>query len=234
MIIPNKSSINNRNLKIVALIPLRAGSKGIKNKNIKLVNSKPLFSYVLDAAHKSKLIDGIFVSTESKKIKDMVKNYNSNTEVIDRPRHLSLDKSSTESVMFHFASKIQFDILVTIQATSPLTSEKDLDSSLIKFIKNDYDSMLSCIKFFKFLWSRNGTPLNYDFKKRPRRQDFQGSYLENGAFYITKRKILINNKSRLGGKIGFHIMKADKSIDIDTIEDMQKTEYVLKNVNKKS
>ena len=87
MIIPNKSLINNRNLKIVALIPLRAGSKGIKNKNIKLVNSKPLFSYVLDAAHKSKLIDGnypnynqVVPQGEGKKITFNRKNLPNNTK----------------------------------------------------------------------------------------------------------------------------------------------------------
>jgi len=201
--------------KIVSLIPLRGGSKSIPYKNIKKVGGKPLCYWVLKAATGSKHIDEVWVSTDDKKIKDVVLSLGLNVKVIDRPAEFATDDASTESVMLHFAEHVSFGILNLMQATSPLTTSEDLDAAIEKFMKNDCDSLLTGVLHKKFYWTLDGEPLNYDYLKRPRRQDFGGVVHENGAFYLTKKEILFKNKNRLGGKIGIFLLPEEKAIDID-------------------
>lgn len=215
--------------KIVSLIPLRGGSKSIPYKNIKELAGKPLCYFTLKAATESKYIDEIWVSTEDQKIKDTVLSLGLKVKVLDRPDTLARDASSTESVMLHFAEHVDFDILNLIQATSPLTSARDLDTAIEQFAREGDDSMLTGVLYKKFYWTTDGKPLNYDYLNRPRRQEFEGVVNENGAFYLTKKEILQNNKNRLGGKIGIFLMPEDRGIDIDEPEDWAKAEKNLKN-----
>lgn len=218
----------------VALIPLRGGSKGILNKNIKSLAGKPLFHWVAEAAINSKLIEKVYISTECDEIKKVVLQSNLNVTIIDRPKGLALDDSTTEEVIMHFSENVKFDKLVTIQATSPLLTSKKLDNALILFDENKYDSMLSVVHNKRFYWNENGSPINYDPKSRPRRQEFEGNLLENGAFYITKRKILEKHGNRLGGKIGLYKMPDETGIEIDDENDWVMVEALLKNRLSKS
>lgn len=214
--------------KIVALIPLRGGSKSIPHKNIKPIAGKPLCYWVCRAAAHAKTIDEVYVSTEDEKIKRTVLSFGLNVKVIDRPKRLATDTASTEAVMLHFMNSVAFDILVTIQATSPLTQGRDLDNALKLFNATRLDSLVTGVGTKRFYWSLNGRPLNYDFKKRPRRQEFAGSIMENGAFYITKKKILKKFKNRLGDKIGVYQMTSAHAREIDETEDFAFIEKILK------
>jgi len=214
--------------KTVALIPLRGGSKSIPDKNIKILHGKPLSQWVIEAAIKSKYIDEVYISTDSLRIKQTLENLKLDVKFIDRPVEFATDESSTESVMLHFVECVEFETLITIQATSPLLTEHDLDSAIEQFRINEFDSMLSAVKSFRFYWDCNFRPLNYDPYKRPRRQDFKGSYVENGAFYITKRDILTKYKCRLGGNIGIFEMGESSFIEIDEPSDWAIVEEKLK------
>ncbi len=213
--------------KIVSLVPLRGGSKSIPYKNIKEIAGKPLCYWALKAATDSKYIDEVWVSTDDKKIKDVVLSFNLGVKVIDRPTELAQDTSSTESVMSHFAEHVEFDILNLIQATSPFTTSEDLDIAIEQFERDGDDSLLTGVLYKKFYWSPSGVPLNYDYLKRPRRQEFEGVVNENGAFYLTKKEIFQKNKNRLGGKIGIFLMPEDKAIDIDEPSDWALAEKYL-------
>jgi len=173
--------------KIVALIPLRGGSKSIPYKNIKPLGGKPLSYWVCKAATEAELIDEVWVSTEDKKIKETVLSFGLGVKVIDRPKEFAQDDSSTESVMLHFAGTVPFDILVTIQATSPLTESEHLDHAIRKFVTEEYDSMVSGVTLKRFFWTHDGKPLNYEPVKRPLRQEWDGTVMENGAFYVTEK-----------------------------------------------
>lgn len=210
--------------KIVSLIPLRGGSKSIPRKNIKELAGKPLCFWVLKSASDSKYIDEVWVSTDDEEIKKIVLSLGLPVKVIDRPKKLAEDSSSTESVMKHFSENVDFDILNLIQATSPLTTTEDLDSAIEKFVEEKYDSLLTGVLFKKFFWTVKGKPLNYDYKKRPRRQDFEGVVHENGAFYLTHKNIFKKYKNRLGGKIGIFLMSEEKAVDIDEPEDWARAE----------
>ena len=212
----------------VALVPLRGGSKSIPKKNIKPIANKPLCYWTISAAIKSPLIDKIYISTDSKEIIDVIQSFNFNLEIILRPDELATDTASTEDVMIHLMKEVDFDNLVLIQATSPLLTDKDLNNGIKIFQENSYDSLLTAVRTKRFFWDNNFKPINYDFLNRPRRQDFEGLLMENGAFYICKRSILEIYNSRLAGKIGIYEMDEDTAIEIDEPSDWEIVENLLK------
>lgn len=211
----------------VALIPLRGGSKSIPKKNIKPLAGKPLSAWSLEAAAGCAAINSVYVSTDSEEIADVVQGLGLGVKVIMRPAEYATDDASTESVMLHFMNQVDFDVLVTIQATSPLLTDRDLDQAIVQFQEQQLDSMLSAVRTKRFFWNDNATPINYDPLHRPRRQDFHGTLMENGAFYITKRKILQRHQCRLGGKIGIYEMDESTSVEIDEPEDWERVERLL-------
>jgi CMP-N-acetylneuraminic acid synthetase len=212
-------------MRIVALIPLRWWSKSIPYKNIKELWWKPLCNWVIEASKWSKYINETFVSTDDEKIKNIVEK--TWIKIINRPIEFAQDDSSTESVILHFMKNVDFDILITIQATSPFTTSDDLDKAIEQFIEENNDSMLTWVLLKKFYWSLNWNPLNYDYKNRPRRQEFDWVIEENWAFYITKKSILEKNKNRLWWNIWIYKMDENKGIDIDEPSDWVKTEEII-------
>jgi N-acylneuraminate cytidylyltransferase len=123
--------------------------------------------------------------------------------------------------------EVPFDVLVTIQATSPLLTSHDLDRALAQFHEQPLDSMLSAVRTKRFFWNDDATPINYDPLHRPRRQDFRGTLMENGAFYITRHDILEQHQCRLGGKIGIYEMDESTAVEIDEPEDWVLVERLL-------
>ena len=215
------------NMHVVALIPLRGGSKGIPDKNIKEMCGKPLFYWSIFAAVNASFIDDVYVSTDSEKIKKLVVALFPQVKIIDRPNSLAEDESSTEDVINHFAKLINFDVNVTIQATSPLIRSNDLDLALLQYFEKYHDSLLSVVQSKRFFWDKLASPINYDYRNRPRRQDFEGIWMENGAFYITSKKLLTQEGCRLGGSIGMYEMGEETSYEIDTITDWKVVEMLL-------
>ena len=134
--------------------------------------------------------------------------------------------------MLHFAEKISFDILITIQATSPLTTADDLTNALEQFNKNNCDSLLTGVPVNRFYWQMDGTPINYNPLTRPRRQDMSPWIMENGAFYITKRTTLTTSKCRLGSNIGIFQMAPETECEIDEPEDWLIIEKMLQKRNR--
>lgn len=222
----------------VAFIPLRGGSKSIPGKNIKLINGRPLVYWVLDAATQSDYIDKVFISTDSIEIKKTVGRYGSNKIiVIDRDESTARDDSSTESAMLEFAKNYIFNNIALIQATSPLLEDKDLDKGFKMLMDNNYDSILSAVEQKRFTWKQEGElyyPENYDYKKRPMRQEFDGFLVENGAFYITSRKNLLDSKCRLSGDIGIVKMKEETYFEIDEPSDWIIVDNLLKRKKNKN
>lgn len=215
------------NQKIVALVPLRGGSKSIPGKNIKPIAGLPLCAWVLKAAVAVDAITEVYVSTDSDEIAEVVNKLNIGIKVLKRPAEYASDEASTESVMLHFAEHVEFDLLVTIQATSPLLSAQDLDKAVQQFQSEDLDSMLTAVRSYRFYWRDDAIPINYDPQSRPRRQDFAGTLMENGAFYITRREALLQSQCRLAGKIGIYEMAENTAVEIDEPEDWLQLERLL-------
>ncbi|URZ06313.1 N-acylneuraminate cytidylyltransferase [Clostridium felsineum] len=218
--------------KNVAFIPVRGGSTSIKNKNIKLINGRPLVYWVLDAAAHCDYIDKIFVSTDSDEIKSTVEAYKSEkVMIISRSKEVSTDTASTESAMLEFSKEYDFKNIVLIQATSPLLISQNLNDGFEKFLKEDVDSVISVVRQKRFIWKEEKNtilPQNYDPMNRPRRQDFNGFLVENGAFYITSRESFMKEGCRISGKIGAVEMPEESYYEIDDPLDWVIVENLLK------
>ncbi len=217
--------------KIVAFIPARAGSKSIPNKNIKFFGGKPLIHWVVNAALDCEYIDKVYVSTDGKEIQKTVNEIsNPKLKVIDRPKNTAEDSSTTESAMIDFANKFDFKDIVLIQATSPFLQSKDLDGGITKYLNNDFDSLISIVRQKRFIWLKNNElikPYNYFPKKRPRRQDFKGFFVENGAFYITSKKLLLRSNCRISGKTSYYEMSENSYFEIDEENDWKIGENLI-------
>ncbi|MBQ7587712.1 MAG: acylneuraminate cytidylyltransferase family protein [Lachnospiraceae bacterium] len=186
-------------IKTAAFIPVRGGSKSIPLKNIKEIAGKPLVYWTVKAACDCKNIDVVYVATDSDKIRETVEGfYLDKVKVIGRSEESASDTASTESALLEFAERYEFENVVLIQATSPLLTGNDLEGGFRLYMSDKTDSVLSVVRQKRFNWEpqKDGTvkPSNYDVFYRPRRQEFDGYLVENGAFYITSRKALINLK----------------------------------------
>lgn len=220
-------------MRTIAFIPVRGGSKSIPLKNIKLFCNKPLVYWNILALQECKDVDSIIIATDSQKIKELVLSFGFNkVNVYDRTSENASDSSTTESVMLEYLSndnKISpKDSFILVQATSPLTVSNDFSNALNFFKSSKFDSILSGVRSFRFFWNDNGSPKNYDYKKRPRRQDFQGDFMENGAFYISKVSNILNSKNRISGKIGLYEMPSYTGFELDEPDDwivMEKLMY---------
>lgn len=220
-----------------AFIPVRGGSKSIPLKNIKELCGKPLVYWTVKAASESRYIDKVYVATDSGLIRTTVESFClPKVEVIDRSAESASDTASTEFAMLEFAGKYDFDNIILIQATSPLLTSEDIDGGFELFYSDDCDSVLSVVRQYRFIWKeKNGIaePANYDVFHRPRRQDFDGYLMENGAFYITSRERLIYSKNRVSGKIKAYEMSEETAFEIDEPNDWIIIEQLMKKRNKK-
>ena len=216
----------------IGFIPARCGSKSIKLKNIKLFCNKPLIYWNIKALQESSMIDEIVVATDCEEIKKIVESFSlSKVRVYQREKLNSKDESSTESVMIEFLNKENYDDkdnFLLVQATSPLTETKDFEEALFKIKNEKTDSLLSCVRVKRFLWNDDKKPINYEYKNRPRRQDFKGVLIENGAFYINSVSNIIKSKNRLSGNISIYEMEEYKYIEIDEEDDWIIAEGLMK------
>lgn len=224
----------------VAFIPVRGGSKSIPLKNIKPICGKPLVYWTVKAACMCNDIDKVYVATDSEEIKSTIAGFLTGeeadifkkTEVIGRSAESASDTASTEFAMLEFAEKYEFDNICLIQATSPLLKADDLDKGFVAFNETATDSVLSVVRQKRFNWmiDENGfaKPTNYDVFNRPRRQEFDGYLVENGAFYITSKKLLMESKNRVSGNIKAVEMPEESFFEIDEPSDWVIIEGLMK------
>lgn len=224
----------------VAFIPVRGGSKSIPLKNIKPISGKPLVYWTVKAACGCKYIDKVFVATDSDKIRETVGGFKvgveadlfKKAEVIGRSAESASDTASTEFAMLEFASNYEFDNIVLVQATSPLLQADDLNRGFETFNTEGTDSVLSVVRQKRFHWGNdeNGyaRPTNYDVFHRPRRQEFDGYLVENGAFYISSKGDLIKSHNRVSGNIKAVEMNEDTFFELDEPSDWVVVEALMK------
>lgn len=209
--------------KVLAFIPVRGGSKSIPLKNIKPFCGKPLVSWNIEALENCDLIDEIIVATDSDDIwKTVESQHYQKTTLYRRSAENACDTASTESVMLeyiNYANLPDNSIFMLVQATSPLTQTEHFSEALQLFEKGEYDSILTCVRNYRFFWNEDGSSMNYDYMNRPRRQNFNGMLMENGAFYINTVGRILENGNRLGGRIGIYEMPEYTAAEIDEPDD---------------
>lgn len=210
-------------MKTIAFIPVRGGSKSIPLKNIKSFCGKPLVCWNIEALENCPAIDEVIVATDSDKIEEtVVAQHYKKTTIYRRSAENACDTASTESVMLEYINyaKLAKDVVfMLVQATSPLTQSIHFSEAMDMFDKGEYDSIITCVRNYRFFWNENGTSMNYDYMNRPRRQNFKGMLMENGAFYINTVGRILQNGNRLGGKIGIYEMPEYTATEIDEPDD---------------
>lgn len=221
---------------VVAFIPVRGGSKSIPLKNIKPLAGKPLVCWNIEALENCKGVDKIVVATDSDEIWETVnKGDYKKVELYRRNPENAKDQSSTESVMLEYIHNSNLnpeDIFMLVQATSPLTESLHFEEAVKQYKKEKHDSLLSCVRNYRFFWNEAGESVNYDYKKRPRRQDFKGNLMENGAFYINTVRNILQSGNRLSGNIGIYEMPEYTAFEIDEPDDWTIIEKLMRKYKK--
>ena len=217
--------------RIAAIIPARGGSKGIPNKNIINFCNRPLLAHTIHQASLSNYINNIYVSSNCDKILNVA--IENGALPIKRPERHSTDDAPSESAIKHFLSlNSHYDIVVFLQATSPLRETKDIDMAIEKFINNKYDSLFSATNAEdSCVWLINDKgpqSVTYDYQNRKRRQEISNLLLENGSFYIFDSKGFQHSNNRLFGNIGFFVMDGWKKYEIDNFNDLEVCELIYK------
>ena len=217
-------------MKVLAIIPARGGSKGIPRKNIVNFRNKPLIQWSIDAALESKYITDIVVSSDDDEILDYSNNSNG-VICLKRPSELALDNTRTEPVLVHTLDnlKTKYDYFILLQPTSPLRTSEDIDSAFLRFLNSKSSSLISVCSleshpYKTFIVNDKGFLqgiINNDFPFFPR-QKLPIVYKPNGAIYIISVSEFLKNKSLFTDKTIHFEMSKMKSLDIDSLEDLNK------------
>ncbi len=223
---------------MIAIIPARGGSS-LKNKNILPVGGKPLIHHSIEVALQSKSIEKVVVSTDSVLIADSCLPFleRPGFYLRLRPAHLATAEAPIAPVIIHALLQVEtlfgreFDTIATLQPTSPLRTCVHIDEAYTSFRRQRADSLISVTEERHSIWTMtNGlvTPIHYP---KINRQWTNPYYAGNGAIFITKRRTLLEQKDRLGGKVGLYVMDEKSSCDIHTMEDIKLADYHLRTLS---
>ncbi|MBW9220551.1 hypothetical protein KKP89_03985 [Methanothermococcus sp. SCGC AD-155-N22] len=218
-------------MKILAVIPARGGSKGVPRKNIRLLNGKPLIYYQIKNALESKYIDDMVVTSDDEDILDYASNYK--VYLRKRPSELAKDDVTLDPVIYDAVNYMErmlmkkYDIVITLQPTSPLLKSETLDKAIEYLIDKNLDTLIPVVDATHLYWKEENGKIVPDFKERLNRQYLPKKYLETGAFLITKREFVKEN-SRFGKKIDVFVLDEIEGMDIDTPLDWLIAETLMK------
>lgn len=204
---------------ILGLIPARGGSKGVPDKNIKMICGKPLIVWTIEHALQSELLDKIIVSTDSEEIAAIARQ--NRAHVMMRPKELATDTASTQDVMAYTLKHIPADILVLLQPTSPCRSRGLIDECIHEFIQNDYDSLATGFMCDYKEYGSNTLP----------RQQINGFFYDDGNVYVIKAKNILKG-DRYGRKIGHKFISRYENAEIDDMYDFWLLEKILEKQEK--
>jgi CMP-N-acetylneuraminic acid synthetase/quercetin dioxygenase-like cupin family protein len=218
-------------MKIIGMIPARLGSTRVKNKNLRLLDDKPLIQYVVDAAVGSKLIDELYINSESTQFKSIAEN--SNVKFYQRPAYLSSDTATNDEFSLDFIDNVECDILVQLLPTSPFITSIEIDEFIQAMLDGDHQTMIS-VTNVQIEAIFQGAPINFDMTKpTPPSQLLEPiqSYacsLMGWNVNTFRANIEKYNAAYHGGidKKGFYVLKGYSTIDIDNEEDFVLAEAV--------
>ena len=220
---------------IAAIIPARGGSRGIKDKNLTDLCGKPLLAWSIEQAKACPEVDAVFVTSDSDRILEVARAHGGGAIV--RPAALATDTASSEDALLHAIDEIEkdhgaIDLVVFLQATSPLRKPFDISAAIAAVRSQNADSHFSSVRMDDVcLWTAsNGSPIDsvtYNYRQRGRRQDRQPYLLENGSIYVFKPEVLRRERNRLGGRIVVSTMEPWQAFEIDSIEDLPLCEYYM-------
>lgn len=212
-------------MKILAVIPARAGSKGVPNKNIRIIGGRPLVYYSINNALKSKYITDVIVTTDSDPVRIVAEQLGAKTKW--RNAKLCEDDVTLDAVIYDAIPQNEsWDYIVTMQPTSPTLKVGTLDKAIKYTIENNLDTVISVINAPHLSWREENGKKVPNYKERLNRQYLPANYLETGAFVISKKDI-ITEKTRIGEKVDVFEVSEQESQDIDNFNDLKSVEQTL-------
>lgn len=227
---------------ILCTIACRSGSKGVQNKNIKLIAGKPLIAHTIQQAIESGIFQHIVLSTDSQEIADIGKQYGADVFFL-RDAHLSTDNSGKLPVIQDALLRSEkhyqktFDIVIDLDATSPLRLNQDIKNAYNQFIQEQNDILITASPsrrnpYFNLIEIFEDSPIKINLAKQAKekilcRQKAPKCYDMNASIYIWRRKSLLNQTTLFGEKTGLYIMPEERSVDIDTEFDFKIVEFLL-------
>ena len=212
-------------MKILAVIPARAGSRGIPNKNIRIIGGRPLVYYSIRNALESELISRVIVSTDSQEVKIIAQQMG--VDVRWRDKALCGDDVTLDAVIADaIPPNIDWDYIVTMQPTSPTLSVETLDKAIKYSIDNKLDTVISVINDPHLSWGVKDGIKVPNYSQRLNRQYLPPCYRETGAFLISKMSV-VTPKTRIGKYIDVFEVAEEESQDIDTFSDLRNVEVTL-------
>lgn len=229
--------------KVLGIIPARGGSKGLPEKNIRLLNGKPLIAYTIDAALRSTLLDRVVVSTDSPNIAKIAQQFGADAPFL-RPPELARDDTLVYPVLVHAMGWLEErkgyrpDYVMLLQPTSPLRTGEDIDNSIRLAAEKDADGVVSlCETKHHPYWTKRVSeegrildfiPMDKSVEQAySRRQDLPPAHVVNGAIYLVKRDVLLERHTFYTARTYAYIMPIESSLDIDTFWDLRMAEVVL-------
>ncbi len=222
---------------MLAIIPARGGSKGLPNKNIKLLIDKPLIAYTIEQALNAKMVSKVIVSTDSVEIADIAEKFGAEIPFL-RPKKLATDTAlAIDNYIYtverlNLEKKMNIRSFVVLQPTSPLRTSENINEAIKLFIEKKADSIISYTEeqhpiYWHKKINNDLTFSNIFEEKLDNRQAFGKTYYPNGAIYVFNYN-LIKQKKYYSDKSYAYIMNRKQSIDIDTIDDFEYAEFLLK------
>ncbi|MAZ25744.1 MAG: acylneuraminate cytidylyltransferase [Cytophagaceae bacterium] len=227
-------------MRILGIIPARGGSKGVPGKNIKIIGGKPLLAYTADAAKNSRLLSKTIVSSEDEKIIEVALHLGLEVP-FKRPAHLAEDHSPSIDVVKHALEFYRnngedFDAVCLLQVTTPFRKNELIDRAIEKFIGEKTDSLISVREipaeynpYWAYQESEVGLQPVMEAKNRAtRRQDLPRCYHRDGALYLVRSTVVLEQNSLYGSTTGFIDTSNTPYVNIDTMKDWEEAEKILK------
>ncbi|MFC4120280.1 N-acetylneuraminate synthase family protein [Nonomuraea zeae] len=208
-------------MRVLAVVPARGGSAGVPLKNLAPVGGVPLVTRAVRAALRAELVDQVVVSTDHAGIAETARQ--AGALVVDRPEDLSGATASSESAVLHALESLgaQPEVVVLVQCTSAFIDPDDLSAAVRKVLDGEADSVVSGLPTHEFLWTAAGTGINHDPAVRPRRQDREAQFRENGAFYVMRADGLREHGHRFFGRTAVQPVPPQHAIEVDNPEDLE-------------
>ncbi|HEC2874168.1 TPA: cytidylyltransferase domain-containing protein [Campylobacter jejuni] len=212
-------------MKIVAIMPIKLDNKRCPNKNIRLLNQKPLLQYNLEVLKRINSIDAIYVYCSDKKINNFI---DDDIIFLERSKKLDEDNTNFTEIFQEFMNTIEADIYIYSHATAPFLKESSILKCLENVIKNGYDSSFTVTKIQDYLWTSGFKPLNFNPMLISRSQDLDVIYRETSGVYVFKKEVFVKYKKRVGVNPKAVEVSFVESIDINTEEDFELASVIAK------
>jgi CMP-N-acetylneuraminic acid synthetase len=207
-------------MNVVAVIPARGGSQGVRAKNLRQVGGVSLVARAVIAARSSLMIDRVIVSTDDAAI--ALEATSAGAEIVERPAGLANDTATSESALLHALDSLDepVDVLVFLQATSPFIDVAALEVAIARVLGGVHDVVFSVVESHSFLWTADAGGVNHDPRIRQRRQDREPQFRETGAFYVLRAAGFRASRHRFFGSVGLAPVDDRTALEIDTEVDL--------------